>query len=348
MKTSAGLRLLDRAFAHDELADLDPAARRLALSALFAEELEGVELTEAVSFVADEIDGYGRLTHLMDDDEVTDIVINGARDVWIDRGGEMVRTEVAFDGRDELTSFADRLMGRAGGRVDVSRPIADAQLPDGSRIHVVLPPIAPSGPAISIRRFPRVRFSLADLAERDLLTLGQAESLRASVVERRTIAISGGTGTGKTTLLNALLGEVPATERVVLIEETRELAPSCAHFVSLVSRSSNAEDAGRVTQADLVRAALRMRPDRIVVGEVRGSEALVALGAMSTGHAGSLVSIHARSAADVPDRFVALAMQADAGRSGESVKRAVADSLDIVVHLERVGRTRRVSEIVEM
>ncbi len=325
----------------DELADLDPAERRLALRELLAGRVPAGELGSHVACLADAIDGFGPLSALMRDPSVTDVLVNGTQPVWVERGGSMERTEVSFPSVDEIRDLVDRLLGAAGARVDAARPVADARLRDGSRMHVVLPPVAPEGPLVSIRKFPQTRFGLDDLVSLEMLDATQSSLLQALVKDRRSLAISGATGTGKTTLLNALLGSVPPTERVVLVEEIPELNPACIHAVSLVARPSNVEDRGEVDLAILVRAALRMRPDRIVVGEIRGAEALAALAAMSTGHEGSMVTVHARSPDDALERFVTLSLQARSGASEAALERQVTRALDVVVQLRRDSRGNR-------
>lgn len=336
--------LLDLVLRHDEMADLDVAERRLALRSLLATEGSHADVAE----VANAIDGYGPLTPLMEDETVTDVLVNGTRHVWVERSGRLERTAVVFATETDLLSLIDRLLGRTGTRADAERPVADARLDDGSRIHVALPPVAPDGPLVSIRRFRQSGWAIHDLVDAGMMDERQASSLRTAVEERRTIAISGGTGCGKTSLMNALLGEVDPLDRVVLVEETQELRPACPHHVELLARAPNIEGAGAIGLDELVRAALRMRPDRIVVGEVRGREALAALAAMSVGHKGSMVTIHARSAAEVTDRFVSLALLAASGATESSLRRQVENSFDLFVHLDRAldGR-RRVAEILE-
>lgn len=335
--------LLDLVFRHDRIAELDPAERRLALRSVIARDAPA-DLPDVLPRIADVVDGFGPLGDLMRDSAITDILINGPGEVWVERLGRLDRTEVAFRDHAELRAFVDRLFGEAGTRVDTTRPVADTRLADGSRIHVALPPIAPQGPIVSIRRFPETRFTLEDLVAAGMMTDELGARLAGAVQDRRTIAITGGTGTGKTTLLGALLAHVGAAERVVVIEETAELAPSCPHAVSLLARSPNLEGAGAVDVSTLVRTALRMRPDRIVVGEVRGPEALAALGAMSTGHEGSMITLHARSPADAIDRMVTLSLQARSGASEDSLRRQVAHAFDVFVHLERRGSIRRLAE----
>ena len=340
-------RFHDLVLERDELAELDPAERRLALRDMLVTEVPPDELAGSVALLADAIDGYGPLTPLMNDGEVTDVLVNGTDPVWVERAGALECTAVRFESLDELGGLIERLLGNAGARADASRPLADARLADGSRLHVVLPPVATDGPHVSIRKFPEARFDLDDLVGLGMLETMQASLLARLVTDRRSIAVSGATGTGKTTLLNALLGVVPPTERVVLVEEILELRPACRQAVSLVARPPNVEGAGRIDLGMLVRAALRMRPDRIVVGEIRGNEALAALAAMSTGHEGSMVTVHARTPDDALERFVTLALQAGSGASEAALQRQVTRALEVVVQLGRDDRGRRLVTAIE-
>jgi pilus assembly protein CpaF len=335
-------------FEHDELAELDPAQRRLALRRLVAEHSANGSAPEIVAEIADYVDGYGPLTDLMCDEEVSDVLVNGPHEVWVERAGELVRSEAGFRDEADLRAFVDRLVGGAGGRVDASFPIADARLRDGSRIHVVMPPVAPRGPLVSLRRFPSLRFDVSELAARRMLTESEARFLGDAVASRLTIAISGATGSGKTTLMNALLAFISSSDRVVIIEETPELNPGCPHIVSLVARQSNIEGRGAVEISTLVRAALRMRPDRIVIGEIRGPEALTAMSAMATGHEGSMITLHSRSAADAVERVVTLALQADSGARESTLRAQASQAFDLIVHLERRDGRRQVVEIIEV
>ena len=333
---------------HDELADLDPAERRLALRSLLHSELEDGDAAAAVGEIADAIDAYGPLTPLMAESGVTDVLVNGPKEVWVERSGRLELSDVRFQTPEELESFVQRLAIRAGIRTDVSHPVTDGRLPDGARFHVALPPIAPVGPVVSIRRFPDKPLRLEDLLDRSMLTPAQARVLTDAVECRRSIAISGGTGTGKTTLLNALLSEIGLDERVIVVEETAELRPTCPHWVSLVSRTANIEGEGEVTLDDLLRAALRMRPDRIVVGEVRGPEAHTALAAMSVGHEGSMVTVHARSNADLVDRFVSLALMRNSSVPEAALRRQVTRALSLLVHVGRDERgLRKIVDLAE-
>lgn len=333
-------RLLDLAFERDSLAELDPAARRLALRNLVHDHVEDGDAHRLLSQLADAIDGYGPLSELMRDPSVTDVLVNGFGDVWVERRGRLERTPTAFEDPSLLEAFVDRFMGPAGARVDASSPLGDARLPDGSRIHVVLPPVAPT-PLLSIRKFPTRPFDIDDLVATSMLDVESSGRLIGAVLERRNVLVSGRTGTGKTTLLNALLGQVPDDERVVLIEETAELSPACAHVVSLLARGPNLEGVGRIDLSTLVRAALRMRPDRIVIGEVRGPEALTALDALSTGHEGSLLTVHARSASEALDRVASLASRAAPGERLEDLRQQVRAVFGLVVQLGRDPDGRR-------
>ena len=338
--------LMQLVYDHDELAELDPAARRLALRALLAERAQS-DLSDAVRQLADEIDGFGPITEAMEGAGVTDILINGPHEVWIETHGCMELTDARFDDQDHLRAWCERLISAAGGRIDSSWPITDIRLADGSRLHAVLPPVAPGGPLVSIRRFPPQPRSLDELCSLGFVSATDRSRLGIFVAEGRSIAISGATGTGKTTLLNALLLEVAPRERIVVIEELPELRLDGTGAVSLVARGANPEGRGEVRLEALVRASLRMRPDRIVVGEVRGPEALPALQAMTTGHAGAMLSVHARSASHVPVRLVDLAMGAEGAPSEATLVRHVADALDVVVHIGRRSGARAIEEIVE-
>ena len=329
--------LLERVRDNDWLASLDAAERRLALRDLLSpEERARPDAATAVARVAEEIDGYGPLSDVMTRPGVTDVLVNGPHEVWVEQDGIMQRVGAGWPDAGALRDFVERLLARGGASVDATNPVADARLPDGSRIHVVLPPIAPHGPLVSIRRFPSVRFTLDDLVAERMLATGTAARLTELVRDRTSIVISGATGSGKTTLLNALLALIGAGERVVTIEETPELGPFSAHVVSLVARPPNVEGAGAVDLDALVRASLRMRPDRIVVGEVRGREAGAALAAMATGHEGSMLTLHARSAAEAPERLASLASAGVA---------RVRRSVGAFVHVARRDGRRVVEEV---
>lgn len=342
-------RLLERVLARVDLADLDPAQRRLALRALVAEADPAGNLAAHVADLADAIDGLGPISSLMRDDLVTDVLVNSWDEIWIERGGRLEQTPLTFGGASALEAWVERVVGRAGARLDASQPITSARLPDGSRVHVVAPPVAPGGPVVSIRRVARAPLALDDLVAAGTLSPPTADRLTELVRERRSLLISGATGTGKTTLMNALLAHVPDSERVVTIEETPELRPACAHVVSLVGRDANVEGKGSIDLGMLLRSALRMRPDRIVVGEVRGEEAIVALSALSTGHAGSMLTVHADSGDAALRRMVDLALQGAPGLSEASLEAHIARAFDAVIHLRRGrGGARRLDSLLEL
>ncbi|MEA2452335.1 MAG: pilus assembly protein CpaF [Actinomycetota bacterium] len=337
--------LLDLAYEHDELAELDPAARRLALRTLLA--AEGVDdVAGTVARIADELDGFGPISELMRDDSATDILINGPDEVWVEVAGELAQSSCRFDSVDHLTRWCERFVSLSGGHIDASTPVADVRLSDGARLHVVLRPVAPAGPLVSIRRFPATSLTLADLVSMGSMTESQGAVLTRAVADGRSIVVSGATGSGKTTLLNALLLLVPAGERVVVIEELPELRTEIPNRVSLVARPANAAGKGRVSVEELVRASLRMRPDRIIVGEVRGAEALPALWAATTGHSGSMLTIHASSATHASRRLVDLALMAPRAPQQATLERSVADAVDLFVHVARRDGARMVTEMV--
>jgi pilus assembly protein CpaF len=289
--------------------------------------------------VTSELLGAGPLEPLLADPEVDDILVNGPDSVWVDRRGQLVRTTVQFADEATVRRLAVRLIAATGRRLDAAAPYADATLADGSRLHAVLPPVALSGTCLSIRVLRRRRFDLDGLVEGSGLPAGVAELLRALASGRLAAVISGGTGTGKTTLLGAMLSAVPPGERLVLVEDAAELAPDHPHVVRLQARPPNVEGAGTVTLRDLVRQALRMRPDRLVLGEVRGAEVVDLFAALNTGHDGSLTTLHANSAADVPPRIEALAALAGLPRSAAHSQ--LAATLRVVVHLRRTANGRR-------
>jgi pilus assembly protein CpaF len=337
--------LLERVLDHPEIADLDRAGRRLALRSIVADSVPESETAEALDALADMVEGPGRLGPLMRDPEITDILINGPHEIWTERGGTLELSHIRFEDESELAAFVERAVGEAGGHLDLARPIADARLSDGSRMHVAMAPVAVGGPFVSIRRFPQMPMTLEDLQRAGMMSVTTASELRFAVNRRASIAISGATGSGKTTLLNALLGCVGPHERIVTIEETPELRPPCSHALSLVARRANVEGVGEITPADLVRTALRMRPDRIIVGEVRGGEMLAALAAMSTGHEGSMLTVHAQSASQAIERMVGLGLSADSGMNESSLRQRISYAFDFIVHLHRSGGKRLVETV---
>jgi pilus assembly protein CpaF len=290
-----------------------------------------------------ELRGAGPLEPLLALPGVTDVLVNAPDRVWVDRGRGLERAPVMFADDAAVRRLAQRLANRAGARLDDALPFADAMLADGTRVHAVLPPLV-EHPTISLRVLARRRLDLDDLVVQGAMSRPIAELLRAVINARLAFVVTGGTGTGKTTLLGALLGTVPATERLLLIEDAAELVVAHPHVVRLVSRSANVEGAGAIGQRELVRQALRMRPDRLVVGEFRGAEMVELIVALNTGHEGSAATLHANSAADVPARCTALG--ALAGLPAAAVTSLVASAIDVVVQLRRGRDGRRVvSEI---
>jgi pilus assembly protein CpaF len=293
--------------------------------------------------------GLGPLDELLADQTVDEVMVNGPGAVWVERRGRMESTATSFSSEAELMHAIERILAPLGRRVDEAAPLCDARLPDGSRVNVVIPPLSLSGPCLTIRRFRRQGFSLLDLVAGGTLPRPLAAFLAECVAARASILVSGGTGSGKTTTLGALSGAIPETERIVTIEDAAELRLRQRHVVRLESRPPNLEGRGEVTIRQLVRNALRMRPDRIVVGEVRGAEALDMLMALNTGHEGSLSTVHANSPADALRRVETLALMAGVGLPHEAVRDQVASALDLVVHQARVADgSRRVESVAEV
>ena len=305
-----------------------------------------------VALVAERSFGLGPLEPLLRDPEVDEVMVNGLGTVWVERSGRLEPTGVAFATDAELRHAIERILAPLGRRVDEAEPLCDARLPDGSRVNVVIPPLAVDGPVLTIRRFRRRGFSPAELVERGSWTAPLRDVLARAVAARLNLLVSGGTGSGKTTTLNALSSFIAAGERVVTIEDAAELRLQQPHIVRLEARPPGLEGRGAVTVRQLVRNALRMRPDRIVVGEVRGPEALDMLSAMTTGHDGSLSTVHAGSAEEALRRIETLALMADVGLPHAAVREQVADAIDLVVHQARLpDGTRRVvglSEVVRV
>ncbi|MEZ0165510.1 TadA family conjugal transfer-associated ATPase [Kineococcus sp. LSe6-4] len=287
--------------------------------------------------------GAGRLQPLLEVPGTTDVLVNGGGAVWVDDGAGLRRAEVSLAGEDEVRPLAVRLAAGAGRRLDEASPYVDARLPDGTRLHAVLPPLAPDGTHLSLRVPAVRRLGFAELEGSGAVPAGLGPVLRAVVAQRLSLLVSGGTGSGKTTVLQALLGLVPAHERIVLVEDAGELRPEHPHVVRLEARHGNVEGRGAVGLDDLVRQALRMRPDRLVVGECRGAEVRDLLAALNTGHAGGAGTLHANTAADVPVRLHALA--ATAGVAPAVVDAQLRAGVDVVVHVERSAGVRGVAQV---
>src|SRR5215212_6991833 len=285
--------------------------------------------------------GLGPLEPLLADPSVDEVMVNGFADVWVERCGRIDRAAAQFGSEAELMHAIERVLAPLGRRVDEASPMCDARLPDGSRVNVVVPPLAVDGPCMTIRRFRPHGFSLEDLVANGTVPPAVADFLADCVRAQAPVLVSGGTGSGKTTTLNALSGAIPDGERIVTIEDAAELALRQAHVVRLEARPPNVEGRGEVTIRALVRNALRMRPDRIVVGEVRGGEALDMLSALTTGHEGSLTTVHATSAEEALRRIETLALMAGLGLPHESVREQVGAAIELVVHQRRMPDGRR-------
>ncbi len=311
--------------------------------------LSGRDREEIAARIVRDSVGLGPLEVLLADPAVEEVMVNGPGRVYVERRGRIEATDVAFAGEEELRNAIERILAPLGRRVDELSPMVDARLADGSRVNVVIPPLAIDGPALSIRRFGARRPGPDELVALGTLSAEQRQALAAAVAGRRSILVSGGTGSGKTTLLNALSSFVSPQERVVTIEDAAELRLQQPHVVRLESRPAGVEGRGEVTIRDLLRNALRMRPDRIVIGEVRGAEALDLLTALNTGHDGALSTVHANSPADALSRLETLALMAGVGLPHAAIAEPVQRGIDLVVHLERrPDGARRVSAIAEV
>jgi pilus assembly protein CpaF len=299
--------------------------------------------------IEDEVMGLGPLETLLADPSVSDILVNGAHHVYVERGGKIERTDIRFHDDAHLLNIIDRIVSRVGRRIDESVPMVDARLQDGSRVNAIIPPLALDGPVLSIRRFGKDVLTTDDLIRLGSLSPALVELLKAVVLARLNVMISGGTGSGKTTLLNVMSGFIPERERIITIEDSAELQLRQPHVVRLETRQVNVEGRGQITQRDLVRNSLRMRPDRIVVGEVRGAEALDMLQAMNTGHDGSLTTVHANSSRDALSRIETMVAMSGVQFPIAALRAQIAAAIDVIIHVERHedGR-RRVTSLQEI
>lgn len=304
---------------------------------------------DIVERILREASGLGPLEALLEDSSVEEVMVNGPDLVYVERAGRIEPAGIRFEDEEQLRNTIERILAPLGRRVDELSPMADARLPDGSRVNVVIPPLVVDGPSVSIRRFPGERPTVHDLVQWGSLTAEQAGRLGEEVAARRSILISGGTGSGKTTLLNALSGFIDAGERIVTIEDAAELCLAQPHVVRLEARPPSIEGRGEVTIRDLLKNALRMRPDRILIGEVRGPEALDLLTALNTGHDGALSTVHASSASDALARIEVLSLMADIGLPLNVIGEQLRRGIDLVVHISRTADGgRRVTEIEEV
>jgi len=299
--------------------------------------------------IADDILGYGPLERLLSDDSISEIMVNGSSEIWIERQGRLYETTVRFNDDSHLRRIINKMVAQVGRRVDESSPMVDARLPDGSRVNVIIPPLSLSGPLVTIRKFSKKRLTLDDMVNLATISQDAVEFLTMCVRAELNILISGGTGTGKTTLLNALSAAVPESERIVTIEDAAELQLHQDHVLRLESRPKNIEGEGEIPIRELLRNSLRMRPDRIIVGEVRGAEALDMLQAMNTGHDGSMSTVHANSPRDALHRIETMVLMAGIDLPIRAIRQQVSSALELIVHLDRFeDGTRRVSNITEV
>ncbi len=311
--------------------------------------LTAADATIMAEMVADEIMGFGPLRELMEDDTVNDILVNGPDDVWVERAGILGKTDKRFIDNDQLTEIARRLVATVGRRIDDSSPLVDSRLPDGSRLNVVIPPIALDGTCISIRKFSKNKKSLQELVNFGSMTLQMANFLIIATRCRVNIIVSGGTGSGKTTLLNALSSYISPKERVITMEDTAELRLDQPHIVRLETRIAGVENTGAITMQDLVINALRMRPERIIVGECRGAEAFQMLQAMNTGHDGSMSTLHANNPHDALARLESMVMMANSGLPLEAIRRNISSAVNIIIQASRLNDgSRKVTHITEV
>jgi pilus assembly protein CpaF len=299
--------------------------------------------------IADDILGHGPLERLLADDSITEVMVNGPYDIWIERQGRLTQAPVRFNDDSHLRRIINKMVAQVGRRIDESSPMVDARLPDGSRVNAIIPPLSLSGPLVTIRKFSRRRLDMDDMIRMGTLSTETVEFLQRSIQAQLNILISGGTGTGKTTLMNAMSTAIPESERIVTIEDAAELRLNQQHVLRLEARPKNIEGEGEVTIRDLVRNSLRMRPDRIIVGEVRGAESLDMLQAMNTGHDGSLTTVHANTPRDALARVETMVMMAGFDLPLRAIRQQVASALDMIVHLERFeDGSRHVTQITEV
>jgi len=315
---------------------------------------EGIPLTRVerdrlVLEIQHETLGLGPLEPLLQDPDIADILVNGPNQVYIEKHGKIEKTEVAFKDDDHLMSVIERIVSKVGRRVDESSPLVDARLPDGSRVNVIIPPLSLDGPAVSIRRFGISPLKMENLIEYQSLTEDMARTFSAMIKARLNILVSGGTGAGKTTLLNILSAYIPDTERIVTIEDSAELILQQEHVVRLETRPPNIEGKGTVTQRDLVRNALRMRPDRIIVGEVRGGEALDMMQAMNTGHDGSISTVHANSPRDALARLETMVLMAGYDLPTKAIREQMSSALNVLIQVARLSDgSRKIVKVTEL
>lgn len=331
----------------------DPGAvRRWLVEALKntpAVDLETSLRDQVIDAAVADLVGYGPLDLLLSDPEINEIMVNGSQHIFVERRGEVLETDLRFDNDDQLMRIIDRIVAPLGRSVDADNPTADARLPDGSRVNVVIPPVAVDGPHLTIRKFLQTKMTMDELVDVQALTAYMAKFLEACVVARLNILVTGNTSSGKTTVLNALSGFIPEAERIVTIEDAVELKLRQRHVVRLETKLPGVDGAGLVSVRDLVRNSLRMRPDRIVVGEVRGGEAMDMLQAMNTGHTGSLTTLHANSPRDATSRLETMCMMAGLDMPLLAIRKQIAAAINLIVHLARLSDgSRKMTYITEI
>jgi pilus assembly protein CpaF len=329
---------------------LEEKAEEIVRAKIGAEYCPIEQLVSIVQQVFSSIRGFGLLDTIMKDDSITEVMINGYKNIFIEKDGKLQKMDRQFDNQRRLDDVIQRIVGLAGREVNQANPIVDTRLPDGSRVNVVLPPIALGGSTMTIRKFSKTPMTIERLIKYGSLTQDIADKLETLVKAKYNIFISGGTGSGKTTFLNALSNFIPKDERIITIEDSAELQINgVENLVSLETRNANAAGAGQITIRDLIKSSLRMRPERIVVGEVRGGEALDMLQAMNTGHDGSLSTGHANSTEDMLSRLETMVLQGAAGLPLEAIRQQIASALDIIIHLSRLrDHSRKTMAITEV
>ena len=336
--------------------DLPLEKRKVVIEERLKEALARTKLTLSDSIrdhlirdLIDEITGYGPIQSLLDDPSITEIMVNGPKKVYIEKKGLLERTNIVFEDNLHVLKIIDRIVAPLGRHIDAESPMVDARLPDGSRVNAIVPPCAVDGASLTIRKFQKEKLKFEQLIESNSLTQGMADFLRACVLGRLNIIISGGTGSGKTTFLNVLSGFIPETERIVTIEDAAELQLQQDHVVRLETKLASVEGQGAVTVRELVRNSLRMRPDRIIVGECRGGEALDMLQAMNTGHDGSLTTIHANSPRDALSRLETLVLMAGMDLPLKIVRQQISSAVDVIVQMSRLrDGARKITAISEV
>jgi len=337
-----------------QMSDAELKLRVMEMLEWALEQEESVPLARAdrlalLQEIADDVLGYGPIDPYLADPEITEVMVNGPHSVWVERAGRISKTETRFVDANHLERIIEKIVGQVGRRIDESNPMVDARLPDGSRVNAIIHPLAIGGPYVTIRKFAVDPFTVDDLVANDSMSEQVAGLLKRTVEGRLNVIVSGATGSGKTTLLNVLSNFIPAHERIVTVEDAAEVQLNQTHVLTLESRPPNLEGKGEVTIRDLVRNTLRMRPDRIIVGEVRGGEALDMLQAMNTGHDGSLTTVHSNSPRDTLARVETMVLMAGMDLPVRAIREQVASALDLVVHIHRLrDGTRRITHVTEV